>query len=245
MFGFYLKKLIGMMLMPIPLTICGILIGLWLLKRYPRHGKGLIVCSTLLLALTSWHPVADRLLRPFEDNYPMFDATHSVDAVVVLGGCHHSNDKMPLTSQLCGTSIYRLLEGLRILQHNPGAELLVSGYAAGESRIHADISKEVAITQGVKADRIRTFPTARDTQQEAQLMHPVLTGKRFALVTEASHLPRAMRYFQQQGLQPVAAPAIQNTADSSDWRINASAQKKSERAFYEALGQLWQSVTSQ
>lgn len=242
MLAFYLKKVIGMMLMPIPLTISGLVLGLLLLKRFPKSAKGLIGFSALFLALTSWHPVADRLLKPFENEHPMFNTAQAVDVVVVLGGCHNSREDVPPPAQLCGTSIYRLLEGLRILKHNPQAELFVSGYAASDSRTHAEVSKEIALSLGVDKSRIRTFPEAQDTQQEAELMQPHLQNKTFTLVTEASHLPRAMVFFQQQGLTPIPAPAVTLSSESSDWKINASAQRKSERAFYEALGQAWQTL---
>lgn len=245
MLAFYLKKVIGMMLMPIPLTISGLIIGLLLLRRFPKSGKSLIGLSTLFLALTSWHPVANQLLQPFEDNYPPFDISQTTDVVVVLGGCHNSSDQVPAVAQLCGTSIYRLLEGLRILKHNPQAELFVSGYAGSDRRTHAEVSKEIAMSLGVDEHRIRTFPQAQDTQQEARLMLPFLKNKTFALVSEASHLPRAEVFFQQLGLTPIPAPAVVLSADNSDWRITASAQKKSERAFYEALGQAWQALKAE
>ncbi|MEL7400873.1 MAG: hypothetical protein AAFN68_09930, partial [Pseudomonadota bacterium] len=43
---FSLKKLIGSLLMPIPLTLLGITAGLLLLKRRPKTGKALILAAT-------------------------------------------------------------------------------------------------------------------------------------------------------------------------------------------------------
>lgn len=240
MFAFYLKKAIGMMLMPIPLTICGLILGLLLLRRYPAYGKSLIAASALFLGLTSWHPVANHLLKPFEIDYPVFDLQQPVAAVVVLGGCHNSSDNRPPASQLCGTSLHRLQEGLRILQSNPSAWLFVSGFNGSDNRSHADVSREVAIALGVASERIKTFAEARDTQEEAELMAPHLGNKAFALVSEASHLPRAITFFEKQGLKPIPAPAVWLAGSNSNWRVDASAQRKSERAFYEGLGTLWQ-----
>ena len=237
---FYLKKIVGMPLMPIPLTLIGLLAGLLLLKRRPWLGKSLIFMSALFLALTSWHPVADRLLAPFEDDYARFDIRTPVDSVVVLGGCHSSDASVPPAAQLCSTSLFRLTEGLRILRANPQAELLVSGYAGKDTRSHAEVMREVAISMGTDEARIRIFPQARDTEEEAAQMAIDLTGKTFALVTDASHLPRAMTFFQHEQLSPLPAPAVVMSQDHSDWRINARAAVKSERAFYEGIGQAWQ-----
>lgn len=238
---FYLKKVIGMLLMPIPLTVSGIFLGLALLKSFPRVGKSLIAMSAVFLALTSWHPVANQLLRPLEDNFAVFDLAQPVDVVVVLGGCHASDDSVPPVAQLCGTSVFRLLEGLRILSANPDSKLFVSGSSGvNEAQTHAELSRSVAISLGVEAQRIQMFPQANDTRQEAVLMQPYLQDKRFALVSEASHLPRAMRFFQQQGLKPIAAPAARLAPPHDQWKVSAYAQIKSERAFYESIGQLWQ-----
>ena len=239
---FYLKKIIGMALMPIPLSILLTLAGLILLRRLPRTGKALIIIALLWLSLSSWHPVANRLLAPLEDHYPVFSVQQPVSTVVVLGSCHATDDSVPVAAQLCSTALFRLLEGLRILAANPQAQLFVSGYAGPDARPHADVLREVAINLGVDPARIRTFPEARDTADEARLMAPLLGQTPFALVSEASHLPRAMVFFQRQGLNPIAAPAVKLSSDQPDWRIDARAAYKSERAVYETLGRLWQAL---
>ena len=201
------------------------------------------MASGLWLALSSWHPVADKILAPFENQYPMFDTSHTVDVVVVLGGCHATDTNMPTAAHLCSSSLFRLLEGLRILQANAEAQLFVSGYSGTDSRPHAVVMRDVAVSLGVDAQRIHMFSAPKDTQEEAMSMRPYLHNKSFALVTENSHLPRAVRFFQHLGLQPIPAPALKMSAvESSDWRISAQAALKSERALYEWLGSLWQTL---
>ncbi len=73
--GFYLKKVIGMLL--------------------PKISRGLIAVAGVLLALTSWQPVSDGLIRPFEEDYPQFNLEQPVAGVVVLGGCHSTVDILP------------------------------------------------------------------------------------------------------------------------------------------------------
>lgn len=240
--AFYLKKFISMWLMPIPLTILGLLLALWLWHRRPCLSRALVGLSVLWLALTSWHPVADSVLASFENDYPMFDSSQPVDVVVVLGGCHASDTRVPAAAQLCSSSLFRLIEGLRILKANPKAQLFVSGYAGADSRPHALVMTEVAESLGVQSARIMSFPEPKDTEEEARAMQPFLTDKSFALVTEHSHLPRAMVFFQRQGLVPLPAPAVRLSVDNSDWRIEARAAMKTERAMYEWLGSLWQKL---
>jgi len=238
--AFYLKKLVGMLLMPIPMTLVALCVGLVLLRRRPRAGKGVIAGAALFLGLTSWNPVADSLLAPFEDDFPRFDVRQPVSAVVVLGGCHASDASMPPAAQLCATSLHRLTEGLRILAANPEARLFVSGFAGTDERPHADVLREVAIAMGVPASRIQAFPEPRDTAEEAAAMAPALGDSPFALVSEASHLPRAVAAFEDAGLHPLPAPAVRVSRAESTLRVEASAGQKSERAFYEAVGRLWQ-----
>lgn len=240
MLTFYLKKLIGNLLMPLPLTLLLLIAAFLLAKAKPKLSRFSIFLAVLLLAITSFHPSSNKLIQPFEEGFAGFNLSQPVDAVVVLGGCHSSNASLPPAAQLCSSSLFRLVEGLRILQTNPEASLVLSGYAATDERPHAEVMQEVALSMGVTATRIIVYPTPKDTQEEAQVMQPYLQGKSFALVTEASHLPRAVKFFQQQGLNPLPAPALKLSADKADWRISAFAAVKSERAFYEFWGSWWQ-----
>jgi uncharacterized SAM-binding protein YcdF (DUF218 family) len=239
MLAFHLKKLLGMLLMPIPLVLVALCVGLLLMRHRPRAGKGVIAGATLFLLLTSWNPVADSLLAPFEDDFPIFDVRQRVAVVVVLGGCHATDDSLPPAAQLCATSLHRLTEGVRILAANPEARLFVSGFAGVDRRPHADVLREVAIALGVEATRIEAFPEPRDTAEEAAAMAPALRDVPFALVSEASHLPRAVDAFEAAGLHPLPAPAVRVSRDESTLRVDASAAQKSERALYEGVGRLW------
>ncbi|EBQ1277672.1 TPA_asm: envelope biogenesis factor ElyC, partial [Salmonella enterica subsp. enterica serovar Typhimurium] len=67
----------------------------------------------------------------------------------------------------------------------------------------------------------------------------------FLLVTSASHLPRAMIFFQHAGLNPLPAPANQLAIDSplNPWERAIPSPvwlMHSDRAGYETLGRLWQ-----
>jgi uncharacterized SAM-binding protein YcdF (DUF218 family) len=225
-----------------------ILFGLALSYWRANIGHAIAFSGVALLMLFSWQPFANSVLYPLEHQYQTFDIEQPVDAIVVLGNCHSVNDDIPPVAQLCGTGLYRLMEGYRIWQANPGVELLLSGYAGDESRPYAEVAGEVALSLGVPKDKIRLFPTAKDTQQEAELTAPFLKGKTFALVTSASHMQRSMAWFQQQEiegqyLKPIAAPAHFGSAnESKNWKIETSALQKTERTWYEFLGRVWVAI---
>jgi uncharacterized SAM-binding protein YcdF (DUF218 family) len=243
--GFLLKKLISMWLMPLPFCCLVILFGLILSYWRAHIGRTIAFSGVTLLMLFSWQPFANSVLYPLEHQYPSFDLSQPVDAIVVLGNCHTVSEEMPPMAQLCGTGLYRLMEGYRIWQANPEAELLLSGYAGDESRPYAEVAGEIALSLGVPKAKIRLFPTAKDSQQEAKLTAPFLNGKAFALVTSASHMRRSMNWFQQQSIDgkalvPIAAPAhFGATEKSSSWKIETRALLKTERTWYELLGRTW------
>jgi uncharacterized SAM-binding protein YcdF (DUF218 family) len=249
-FGFILKKLISMWLMPLPfcclLIIFGLLISYWRV----HIGRVIAFSGVALLMLFSWQPFANSVLYPLEHQYPTFDIEQPVDAIVVLGNCHSVSEDIPPMAQLCGTGLYRLMEGYRIWQANPEAELLLSGYSGGERRSYAEVVGEIALSLGVPENKIRLFPTAQDTQEEAQLTAPFLQDKSFALVTSASHMQRSMRWFEKQtvngeALEPIPAPAHFGAPKrSSNWKIETSALMKTERSWYELLGRAWTAIKS-
>ena len=248
--GFILKKLISMWLMPLPFCCLVIIFGLIISYWRVHIGRTIAFLGVTALMLFSWQPFANSVLYPLENKSPTFDITQPVDAIVVLGNCHQVNNDIPPMAQLCGSGLYRLMEGYRIWQANPEAELLLSGYAGDESRPYADIVGEIAVNLGVPIANIRLFPTAQDTQQEAELTAPFLKDKKFALVTSASHMQRSMNWFKQQkvdgkNLTPIAAPAYFDAQEtSSNWKINTHALMKTERTWYELLGRVWAAIKS-
>lgn len=246
--GFIIKKLISMWLMPLPFCCLIILFGLILSFWKVATGRIIAFSGVALLMLFSWQPFANSVLYPLEHQYPSFDLSQPIDAVVVLGNCHTVSEDIPPMAQLCGTGLYRLMEGYRIWQANPEAELLLSGYAGDESRPYAEVVGEIALSLGVPEEKIRLFPTAQATQQEAELTAPFLNGKTFALVTSASHMQRSMNWFQQQiiegqHLQPIPAPAhFGAPKKDTNWKIETSALLKTERSWYELLGKAWTAI---
>jgi uncharacterized SAM-binding protein YcdF (DUF218 family) len=246
--GFLLKKLISMWLMPLPFCCLVILFGLILSYWRAHIGRAIAFSGVALLMLFSWQPFANSVLYPLEHRYPSFDLSQPVEAIVVLGNCHTVSEEMPPMAQLCGTGLYRLMEGYRIWQANPEAELLLSGYAGDESKPYAEVAGEIALSLGVPEAKIRLFPTAQDTQQEAEQTAPFLNGKTFALVTSASNIQRSMKWFQQQEvaqqyLQPIAAPAHFGAPNKTTrWEIETRALLKTERTWYELLGRTWAAI---
>lgn len=245
---FALKKLIGGLLLPLPFLLLVLGIGLFLLwfTARQRLAKYCLTGAWLLLLLLSVQPVADRLLAPFEDQYPTLNHPSTVAAIVVLGGGYTYNPQWAPSSNLLGNSLPRVAEGVRQWRMNPTAQLVFTGAAAADNpRSSASVAAQVAQTLGVPADKLATLESPRDTRQEAIAVKQRLGNRPFILVTSANHLPRALGFFTEQGLSPIPAPANQLAIHSplNSWeRIMPSPfwLGHSERAWYESLGRLWQ-----
>ena len=243
--GFILKKLIGFCLMPMTTAVILILLGLTLLVASKRQllGKSLVGVGVFYLVLMSWSPFGTWLLRPIEQTYAPIADTIEPDFVVVLGNAVSSDEAVPLASQLSSSARARIQEGIRLLHKHPNAILIVTGYPGHNTRPIAEVYAEYALSQGIEESRIIRVDDAKDTREEAQAAGKISAGKTLALVTSASHMPRAMLLFQQQGVTPVAAPTYYIAKWPADWRFGSEGLLKSERAIYEYLGLAWAQVT--
>lgn len=248
--GFWLKKTIGFWLMPLSSVILLLGVGLLLLcfSRWQKTGKLFIGLGLFWLLFCSLSVTSNAMLRPLERMYPEY-ADQPVDYVVVLGTTMSIDPDIPLRSRLSPSASARLAEGLRIARLNPGSRLILTGEGGFPSITYAQIYKEVALAEGFDAARILTADHALDTEDEARDVYALLythqqqTGQlpALALVTEASHMPRAVSLFRSQGMQPIPAPTFFRGVIST-WRyayFDVDNLQKSERAIYEYLGRIF------
>ncbi|CAK9884591.1 MAG: hypothetical protein XXXJIFNMEKO3_00980 [Candidatus Erwinia impunctatus] len=248
---FTLKKIIGGLLLPLPFLLLLILSGIFILwfTRWQKSGKTLVSAGGILLALLSLQPVADRLLLPLEQRYPVWKNQQTVHYIVVLGGGYTWNEEWAPSSNLFNNSLPRLTEALRVWRNNPEAKLIFTGGKATSNPVSsAEVAARVAQSLGVPTESIITLSTPKDTSQEAAAVAAIVGQSPFALVTSASHMPRAMVFFLNHGLHPFPAPANQLAISSplNPWeRLLPSPLwlMHSDRAIYERLGGIWQQLT--
>jgi uncharacterized SAM-binding protein YcdF (DUF218 family) len=251
---FLFKRIVSSFLFPVPLCLEMLLVGLALLwfTRLQRAGKILVSVGTILLLAISYPFVPNLALRPIEKSYPPIPDTtvsqpgsngsQAIKWIVVLGGGHIDDPKLPITSQIGSESLYRLLEGVRLYKTWPGRKLILSG--GGEPTPSSQVMAQVALIMGVNPDDIIQEAQSWDTEEEARLIKPVVGQDAFFLVTSASHMPRSMAMFHKVGLAPVAAPAghlvrLDPNLSPRDFFPSSGAINKMETALYEYLGLTW------
>ena len=249
---FLLKKFLGTLVMPVPLTLLLLIWALLLLLRRKTRWIGIIIVAlaTALLIFTSYAPLNRPLMASYETAIPAYQQTEQiVDGIVVLGSWHQSATGQPLTSQVDSTGIVRLVEAIRIHRLNPGSKLIFTGHAGlSEDPVsYPEKLKELAIALGVPKTDIITLAGPQDTMEEAQLIAARYPNQHLVLVTTAAHMPRALGLFNHFGLQPVAAPTGHFTKPRHSWFTFPSAHTlaNAEYWLHEELGLLWSKLTGQ
>lgn len=245
---FTLKKVIGGMMLPLPLLLLLMALGLLLLwlTRFQKTAKTVMTAAWLMLLLLSLQPVADGLLRPIEDKYTTWQGKQKVDYIVVLGGGYTWDPNWAPSSNLINNSLPRLNEGIRLWLANPGSKMIFTGAPAKNNPVStAEAGARVAESLGVPRSAIITLDSPKDTEEEAAAVKQAIGNAPFLLVTSASHLPRAMIFFEHAGLHPLPAPANQLAVDAplNPWERAIPSPvwlMHSDRVGYETLGRLWQ-----
>jgi len=210
-----------------------------------RVSQTCLLLSFTVLLLSSTPFFANQLVKSIEKQDDVFYQQNiPLDYIVILGCGHTTNEALPEISQLQLCSFQRLIEAIRIYQLHPEATLITSGDGGSDIEANAIKVKRAAISLGIPEDKIIAKPTPKDTQEEAAIMSSLLLNKQFALVTNASHIPRATQYFIAQGLKPIPAPTGFSVNDEPTNFISnlpsASTLKQTNKLWHEVLGQLVQ-----
>ena len=245
-FGFYLKKIVSIWVMP--LGVITLLLGLHclLFKRYAKVSRILSLLAFMLLFLLSTSNVANFIVGPLEQRYAVNqEPIEGPCNVHVLGSGHNEAIQSPAVQKLSRIARSRLLEGLRQIQlakDSSQCTLIVSG---GTSRNHkyseAQVMAMAARELGFYG-RILKLDQARDTLEEAKSLHEKQL-KKIRLVTSALHMPRSVQIFQAQGIEVSPAPTDFLSSSVGSWRISSRNLLHITEAWHEYIGLLWLWIT--
>lgn len=253
---FWVKKLLGYCLMPLPFCLGLLVAGVLLMRteRRARLGRTLVLAAVVLLLLFANKFVSARLVRGLELQYPAVPeltagappapALAACGYVVVLGGGNAYMPGRPALSRLSSSALGRITEATRLLRVLPDAKLVLAGPPVGKRPSHATVLAQSAISLGVDPQRIVLVEQVRDTEDESLAVRERVGQAPFALVTSAWHMPRAMALFRHAGLNPVACPADFTAHDDGEWHWrdllwDVESLERSTWAVRERLGYLW------
>ncbi len=246
---FWVKKILSMLLMPIPFILLLLVSCLFLFKHrfFTKVLLAFTICLTVFLSSNLGMRI---LVAPLESQYAM--NTHVIEGeciVLVLGSDHELVSSRHWVQRLSSTALMRLSEGIHQLSYGDNCTLVTSGWSGTDSgdknQSHAYVAAQAAQALGVDKSKIVMLSEARDTIEEAEAMAEIFGRKPFRLVTSATHMPRAMEIFMHQGLSPQAAPADFIGREDVWWRLSAENIHKCRRAIHEYLGMAWLRLKAQ
>jgi uncharacterized SAM-binding protein YcdF (DUF218 family) len=247
---FPFKKIIASFLFPVPLCIEILFLGLLLLwaSRRQRLGKSLVTLGAVLLAVFSYGPAAEHLLKGLEYKYyPLKVSVSDVRWVVVLGAGASCDSNLPIGNQIDPSGLFRLIEGVRLYMEYPGCKLLLSGGSTKPAK-PADNMAGIALQMGVTKQDLVLETDSLDTEDEVRIISSIVKGDRFILVTSAAHMPRSMALFEREGIHPVPAPTDylvkQHCPGVYLPMPGVHGLEQSTTAFYEYLGLAWMKLRS-
>lgn len=225
--SFIVKKAISFLLMPLTIGMFLALLGLWFLhKEKSKKAKRFLLMSFVWIALVTYAPVANLLLAPLENQYAKLEKIpNNIKYILLLGGDRER----------------RAWEAIRLYHQIPNVKIVTSGYSRHDKISDAKKTATLLKESGIKKEDIVMQGKAKDTIEEAILMKERVGEKPFILITSAYHMPRAMKLFQREGLNPIAAPADFNNPNEDGFNsiLQSKQLEKTEQALHEYLGLLW------
>ena len=250
--AFLFKKLAAYTLYPLSLCLITLLIGLFFIwfTRKQRIGKIIVSIGVGVLLIFSLGFVSTTLLGSLESEYaPLtdFQGLDGIKWIVVLGGGHSSDPKLPANGRLSDSSLARLVEGIRIHHNLKDSKLILSGGAVFDPVPEAKTMADAALLLGINGADILLEADSKDTEDQARnisRLSIVYRTQKLILVTSASHMPRSVILFRKYGLDPIPAPADfsvkqRTNLNPRSFFPSASALQNMERVFHEYLGMLW------
>lgn len=244
--SYFLTNLLSsVLLFPLNLILpCAL--GLLIRPRWPRTGLMLSAGALLLLVIFSTNAGAWLLIQPLEQQHPALRTNdHQAQAIVVLSGARTANAPEYDNRDIPGAmTLIRLQYGARLhrLTHLP---LLVSGgKPGGETESEALLMArylEQELATPVRWQEDKSNNTAENAALSAALLRQAGVT-RILLVTDAIHMPRAVRVFRQTGLGVTPAPTrflSRKPWSLMDFLPGGEGLRRSNYALHEWLGLLW------
>ena len=167
-----------------------------------------LVFAALLAALIAWAAFARHFAPLSNTRLAQFD-------VIVVLGTSADSDGNPSPAML-----ERVTEGVREYRRGVASHLIVTGAAAHNKFVEAEVMARVAEAQGVPPSAILKEPNALDTIQNACYSARILKTHGWhsaEVVSSPAHLPRAAMIFAHLA-------SAYSGQDSLEWRTHATSE---------------------
>lgn len=214
-----LKFLTQLALPPASLAVALVVAGVLVLVGWRRLARLVVVLAVGELLLLSFPPMADALMAPLQDEARAAAKAAPAccyDVIVVLGGGIAPAQPPFADEPHLTESADRMWHAARLYHSGLAPRIVVSG-GGGNEMSEAEAMRIFLIDLGVPAQAIVTEAESLNTIENIRHVRTLVKDGRLALVTSASHMPRALRLARLAGLNVEAFP--------TDWRGSAEVRR--------------------
>lgn len=187
-------------------------IATWYVKKDRLYKiSGLVFVGWFLLISTPLLP--NIVLNSLEDKFEPIQIEKLANRdleyhIIVLGGGHGFDDRLPANSLLSSNALGRLNEGLRLHRRLTNSKMVFSGSTSTPGRTtQAEMLQKTAFLLGVEERATMLQKEPSNTYEEAKvyaskygISHPLI------VVASAAQMPRAVEVFKKFGINPIASP---------------------------------------
>lgn len=206
----YLSKLLPELVYPLGLALILLIISIFLIRRN-RLQVAVILAAILLLWLGSNHWTAMGLARSLEWQYFPPAVVPRADIIILLGGGTEAHEFPRPLVELNGAGD-RVLYAAALYKQGAAPRILVSGGSfekPAPQSSPAEEAHQVLLMLGVPSEAMWLETESRNTHENAvnswEMLAPMGLNK-VLLVTSASHMPRAVPLFREQGFEVTPMP---------------------------------------
>ena len=208
---FYASKILFWGLQPsVTVSLLVLSIFVALLLRWTRLATWVAGALSGFLFIAAYVPLANPILRPLEEAFPVKPSLDNVEGIIVLGGGERGASFDQRGEVAVNERGERMILGAMLATRFPDATLVFTGgsirkgvnYDTPES----EIARQMFLGLGIEETRLVLEGRSRNTAENASLTRPMLpetlTGN-WVLVTSASHMPRSVGVFCAAGYQNI------------------------------------------
>lgn len=218
--------------------------GLVRMRKRPRSGRAMVALALLALWVLSMPWVGRNLLNTIEPEPADPFRAPPAQAIVVLGGGR--NHAAPeFGGDTVGEATLVRIRYAAHLHRLTGKPILASGGSPEGAAMSEAQAMKAALENDFRVPVQWTEQASNTTLENARASFAMLKAQgitRIYLVTQAWHMPRSRRVFEQAGFDVVPAPTAFRTAfrvTLLDFLPNAHALRDSSHFFHEVIGIIW------
>jgi uncharacterized SAM-binding protein YcdF (DUF218 family) len=207
---FYVRKVLGTLILPPNGPLILAFAGLLLLGRSPKLGRALAWLGFTTLLVLSMPIVSAILLKALDDGKPLdFDQARTAQAIVIPGGGIR-NDALEYGGDTVGQlSLERVRYGAWVARRT-GLPVLVTGGTVYGGTAEAQVMRQTLVDEfgvAVKWTETKSRTTHENALRSAEILRANAV-RRIILVSHGFDMRRARAEFEAAGLQVVPAPTM-------------------------------------